>query len=112
MTDAMEKSFDPRVVEQRLAGWWEKNGWFAPSGTGEPYAIMIPPPNVTGTLHMGHAFQHTLMDALTRYHRMLGRDTLWQPGTDHAGARFQRLRDGTEAFAAAAEHLHARCEAQ
>ena len=87
----MEKAFDPRVVEARLAGVWEKNGWFAPSGSGEPYAIMIPPPNVTGTLHMGHAFQHTLMDALTRYHRMLGRDTLWQPGTDHAGIATQMV---------------------
>jgi valyl-tRNA synthetase len=91
MSDAMEKSFDPRVVEKRLAGFWEKNGWFAPQGTGDPYAIMIPPPNVTGTLHMGHAFQHTLMDALTRYHRMLGRDTLWQPGTDHAGIATQMV---------------------
>ena len=87
----MEKAFDPRLVEERLRGFWEKNGWFAPSGTGEPYAIMIPPPNVTGTLHMGHAFQHTLMDTLIRYHRMLGRDTLWQPGTDHAGIATQMV---------------------
>src|SRR5882672_7067704 len=89
MTDSMEKAFDPRVVEARLKDFWEKNGWFAPSGQGEPYSIMIPPPNVTGTLHMGHAFQHTLMDALTRYHRMRGRDTLWQAGTDHAGIATQ-----------------------
>ncbi len=87
----MEKSFDPRIVERRLAGFWEKGGWFAPQGAGDPYCIMIPPPNVTGTLHMGHAFQHTLMDALTRYHRMLGRDTLWQPGTDHAGIATQMV---------------------
>jgi len=87
----MEKSFDPKVVEARLKGFWESGGWFAPSGSGEPYCIMIPPPNVTGTLHMGHAFQHTLMDALTRYHRMHGRDTLWQPGTDHAGIATQMV---------------------
>jgi valyl-tRNA synthetase len=87
----MEKAFDPRAVEERLSGIWEKNGWFKPSGEGEPYSIMIPPPNVTGTLHMGHAFQHTLMDALTRYHRMRGRDTLWQPGTDHAGIATQMV---------------------
>ena len=87
----MEKAFDPRVVEQRLQGLWEKSGWFAPSGEGQPYSIMIPPPNVTGTLHMGHAFQHTLMDALTRYHRMRGCDTLWQPGTDHAGIATQMV---------------------
>jgi valyl-tRNA synthetase len=87
----MEKAFDPRAVEARLQGFWEKNGWFAPSGSGEPYAIMIPPPNVTGTLHMGHAFQHTLMDALVRHHRMRGCDTLWQPGTDHAGIATQMV---------------------
>jgi len=87
----MEKAFDPRLVEERLQGFWEKNGWFRPSGTGEPYSIMIPPPNVTGTLHMGHAFQHTLMDALIRHHRMKGCDTLWQPGTDHAGIATQMV---------------------
>jgi len=87
----MEKAFDPKAVEERLKDFWEKGGWFAPNGTGEPYCIMIPPPNVTGTLHMGHAFQHTLMDALTRFHRMLGRDTLWQPGTDHAGIATQMV---------------------
>ena len=94
MTEPMEKSFDPKVVEARLKDFWEKNGWFAPSGKGEPYAIMIPPPNVTGTLHMGHAFQHTLMDSLARYHRMRGFDTLWQPGTDHAGIATQLGRRG------------------
>jgi valyl-tRNA synthetase len=111
--DTLEKAFDPRVVEARLRDFWEKSGWFAPRGRGEPYAIMIPPPNVTGTLHMGHAFQHTLMDALTRYHRMRGFDTLWQPGTDHAGIATQmvvernlkaagtsRLDLGREAFVA------------
>jgi valyl-tRNA synthetase len=91
MSAEMEKSFDPKVVETRLKDFWEKGGWSAPSGQGDPYCIMIPPPNVTGTLHMGHAFQHTLMDALTRYHRMRGRDTLWQPGTDHAGIATQMV---------------------
>ncbi|MFO7304960.1 MAG: valine--tRNA ligase [Gammaproteobacteria bacterium] len=87
----MDKSYDPKRIEQRIYERWESNGWFAPSGKGEPYCIMIPPPNVTGTLHMGHAFQHTLMDALTRMHRMQGRNTLWQPGTDHAGIATQMV---------------------
>ncbi|HWY25359.1 MAG TPA: class I tRNA ligase family protein, partial [Nevskia sp.] len=87
----MEKTFDPRAVEARWRDTWENNGWFAPRGEGVPYSIMIPPPNVTGTLHMGHAFQHTIMDALTRYHRMRGERTLWQPGTDHAGIATQMV---------------------
>ena len=87
----MEKTYDPREIEQRLYQRWEANGWFAPSGSGTPYSIVIPPPNVTGTLHMGHAFQHTLMDTLTRQHRMDGFDTLWQPGTDHAGIATQMV---------------------
>jgi valyl-tRNA synthetase len=78
-------SYDPTQFEARLYAEWEASGVFAPSGKGEPYSILLPPPNVTGTLHMGHAFQHTLMDALVRYHRMRGYDTLWQMGTDHAG---------------------------
>ena len=81
----MEKSFEPSAFETRWYQHWESSGCFKPSGKGEPYTIMLPPPNVTGTLHMGHAFQHTLMDALVRYHRMRGFDTLWQVGTDHAG---------------------------
>jgi valyl-tRNA synthetase len=87
----MEKTYDPREIEQRLYQRWEANGWFAPAGRGKPYSIVIPPPNVTGTLHMGHAFQHTLMDTLTRQHRMDGYDTLWQPGTDHAGIATQMV---------------------
>ncbi|MGY6553498.1 MAG: valine--tRNA ligase, partial [Wenzhouxiangella sp.] len=70
---------------QRWYARWEESGCFKPSGQGEPYCILLPPPNVTGTLHMGHAFQHTLMDALIRHQRMLGKDTLWQVGVDHAG---------------------------
>ena len=81
----MDKSFEPQTFETRLYAFWEANGCFKPSGHGTPYTIMLPPPNVTGTLHMGHAFQHTLQDALIRYHRMRGYDTLWQMGSDHAG---------------------------
>ena len=81
----MDKSFDPRDIESRWYPQWEASGCFAPQGEGEPYTIMLPPPNVTGTLHMGHAFQHTIMDTLIRYQRMCGKRTLWQLGTDHAG---------------------------
>ncbi len=87
----MEKVYAPHALEQRIYERWERNGWFAPSGRGTSFCIMIPPPNVTGTLHMGHAFNHTLMDTLTRYHRMRGDDTLWQPGTDHAGIATQMV---------------------
>lgn len=87
----LAKSFDPKVIEARWYSEWESSGYFRPSNRegAAAYCIMLPPPNVTGTLHMGHAFQHTLMDALTRYHRMLGDNTLWQPGTDHAGIATQ-----------------------
>src|SRR5262245_51384404 len=87
----MDKSYSPRDIETRIYARWESAGYFAPRGDGTPYSIVIPPPNVTGTLHMGHAFQHTLMDALTRFHRMDGRRTLWQPGTDHAGIATQMV---------------------
>jgi len=87
----MEKTYSPGDIETRLYQRWEAEGRFKASGTGTPYAIVIPPPNVTGTLHMGHAFQDTIMDALTRYHRMRGDDTLWQPGTDHAGIATQMV---------------------
>ncbi len=87
----MDKVYSPHDIEQRLYDRWESSGYFAPSGRGEPFSIAIPPPNVTGTLHMGHAFQHTLMDALTRLHRMEGYNTLWQPGTDHAGIATQMV---------------------
>ena len=98
MTASMEtpnselaKSYEPHAIEQHWYAQWEAKGYFA---AGEmparnAYCIMLPPPNVTGTLHMGHAFQHTLQDALIRYHRMLGDNTLWQPGTDHAGIATQ-----------------------
>ncbi|MEA9555651.1 valine--tRNA ligase [Xanthomonas nasturtii] len=81
----LASSYEPSSFESRLYAQWEAAGYFVPSGKGEPYTVLLPPPNVTGTLHMGHAFQQTLMDALVRYHRMRGFDTLWQVGTDHAG---------------------------
>ncbi len=89
----MDKTYTPTDIEQRWYQNWEDNGYFAPSGDtdADPYCIMIPPPNVTGTLHMGHAFQDTIMDALIRYHRMKGDNTLWQPGTDHAGIATQMV---------------------
>jgi valyl-tRNA synthetase len=87
----MDKTYDPHAIEEHWYSTWENRGYFAPKGTGQPYCIMIPPPNVTGTLHMGHAFQDTLMDALIRHHRMRGDDTLWQAGTDHAGIATQMI---------------------
>jgi valyl-tRNA synthetase len=87
----MDKTYSPRDIEARLYARWEAEGRFQAAGQGAPYAIVIPPPNVTGTLHMGHAFQDTIMDALTRYHRMKGDRTLWQPGTDHAGIATQMV---------------------
>ena len=87
----MDKAYSPADIETRIYAQWESRGYFAPSGTGPAFSIVIPPPNVTGTLHMGHAFQDTIMDALTRFHRMRGFDTLWQPGTDHAGIATQMV---------------------
>ena len=83
--------YQPKDIEQSWYQKWEQNGYFAPSGNGQPYSIAIPPPNVTGTLHMGHAFQHSLVDSLIRYRRMNGDKTLWQMGTDHAGISTQML---------------------
>ena len=85
----MDKTYDPLSIEQSWYETWEKNGYFEPQSQGDPYCIMIPPPNVTGSLHMGHAFQITIMDALVRYHRMQGNNTLWQAGMDHAGIATQ-----------------------
>jgi len=87
----MEQHYQPKNIEQRHYKRWEDNNYFQPQGQGEPFCIVIPPPNVTGTLHMGHAFQDTIMDALTRYHRMMGYNTLWQPGMDHAGIATQMV---------------------
>jgi valyl-tRNA synthetase len=109
----MDKAFSPGDIESRIYAQWESGGYFSPSGHGPAYSIVIPPPNVTGTLHMGHAFQDTIMDALIRYRRMSGFDTLWQPGMDHAGIATQmvverqlnaqglhRIELGREAFVA------------
>ncbi|MCW8948507.1 MAG: valine--tRNA ligase, partial [Sedimenticola sp.] len=90
----MDKTYDPHSLEKRWYQTWEERGYFAPTSdteNGTPYCIMIPPPNVTGSLHMGHAFQDTIMDALTRYHRMKGDNTLWQAGSDHAGIATQMV---------------------
>jgi valyl-tRNA synthetase len=87
----MDKLYAPQDIERRIYERWEAGGWFAATGSGDPFCIVIPPPNVTGTLHMGHAFQHTLMDALIRHRRMHGADTLWQSGTDHAGIATQMV---------------------
>ncbi len=89
----MEKTFEPHSIEQRWYQHWEEQGYFnaGDAESAAAYSIMLPPPNVTGSLHMGHAFQHTIMDALTRYHRMRGDNTLWQPGTDHAGIATQMV---------------------
>jgi valyl-tRNA synthetase len=87
----MDKAYSPADIESRIYARWEACGYFAPSAAGPAYSIVIPPPNVTGTLHMGHAFQDTIMDALIRFHRMRGFDTLWQPGTDHAGIATQMV---------------------
>jgi valyl-tRNA synthetase len=87
----MEKSFEPRPIESKWYARWEASDVFRPSGHGEPYSILLPPPNVTGTLHMGHAFQQTVMDMLIRYQRMRGMNTLWQVGTDHAGIATQKI---------------------
>ena len=87
----MEKTFQPADIETRWYQEWEAKGYFAPQGGDKAYSIMIPPPNVTGSLHMGHGFQEAIMDALIRYHRMAGYNTLWQVGTDHAGIATQMV---------------------
>ena len=87
----MDKTFQPKDIETKWYKSWESNGYFAPSGNGDPYSIVIPPPNVTGSLHIGHALQHGIMDALSRYARMQGKNTLWQVGTDHAGIATQMV---------------------
>ncbi|HEY8963912.1 MAG TPA: class I tRNA ligase family protein, partial [Alphaproteobacteria bacterium] len=95
MSDAkqLDKTFDPAAIESRHYEEWEKSGIFAahPEGNGQPFTIMMPPPNVTGSLHMGHALNMSLQDILTRYWRMKGRDALWMPGTDHAGIATQMV---------------------
>ncbi len=110
----MDKTYTPQDIEERIYRRWEAEGLFAPAGDGPPFCIVIPPPNVTGTLHMGHAFQDTIMDALTRFHRMSGDRALWQPGTDHAGIATQMvverqlLAEGQTRHALGREAFHAR----
>ncbi len=99
----LDKTYDPQKIEKDWYRRWEQAGWFAPrmpsqsppadsvEPSGAPFCIMIPPPNVTGSLHMGHGFNNAIMDALIRYHRMRGEPTLWQPGTDHAGIATQMV---------------------
>ncbi len=87
----MDKTYQPQQIERQWYSTWEARNYFAPSGSGESYSIVIPPPNVTGRLHMGHGFQNAIMDALIRYQRMMGRNTLWQVGTDHAGIATQMV---------------------
>ncbi len=85
----MNKQYKPKDIEKRIYKSWEKEDCFSPKNSTSKFSIVLPPPNVTGTLHMGHAFQHTIIDVLVRYHRMLGKSVLWQPGTDHAGIATQ-----------------------
>ena len=89
----LEKTYRPGEVEPRIYAEWEAAGAFAPKGdhAAPAYCIMLPPPNVTGSLHMGHALDHTIQDTLVRFHRMRGSDVLWQPGTDHAGIATQMV---------------------
>ncbi|WP_024459784.1 valine--tRNA ligase [Marinimicrobium sp. LS-A18] len=87
----MEKTYNPHAIEREWYQTWEDRGYFKPQGGDDPYCIMIPPPNVTGSLHMGHGFNNAVMDAMIRYHRMKGDDTLWQMGTDHAGIATQMV---------------------
>ena len=92
----MEKTFDAAAAEPRIYAAWEQARAFAAGANArrpETFSVMIPPPNVTGSLHMGHAFNNTLQDILTRWHRMRGFDTLWQPGTDHAGIATQMVTE-------------------
>src|SRR5688500_3187428 len=83
--------YDPKTTEPKWYDQWEAGGYFRPQGSGEPYCIMIPPPNVTGSLHIGHALNNTLQDVLIRWKRMDGFKVLWQPGTDHAGIATQKV---------------------
>lgn len=87
----MDTAYNPENIEKKWYKKWEADGHFKSGGKGDPYCILIPPPNVTGSLHMGHAFQHTIMDTLTRFHRMKGDNTLWQCGSDHAGIATQMV---------------------
>ena len=87
----LDKTFDPAAVESRQSERWDAANIGAPSGNGTPFTVMMPPPNVTGSLHVGHALNHTLHDVIVRYRRMRKDRVLWQPGTDHAGIATQMI---------------------
>ncbi|MDP2765217.1 MAG: class I tRNA ligase family protein, partial [Brevundimonas sp.] len=91
----LDKTFDPTAAEPRLYAKWEESGVFAPKteGAAEPYSIVIPPPNVTGALHIGHALNNSLQDAFIRHHRMLGQEACWVPGCDHGGIATQNVME-------------------
>src|SRR5689334_13132012 len=94
MTDQQpitSSAYEPGTVESHWYDVWDKAGYFQPSSDGKPYIVVIPPPNVTGSLHMGHALNMTVQDVLVRYHRMRGYSTLWVPGTDHGGIATQNV---------------------
>lgn len=102
--ELLNKTYQPNDLEAHWTAFWESQGFSKPSGAGQPYCIMLPPPNVTGTLHMGHGFQHSLMDALMRFHRMTGNNALWQAGTDHAGIATQMVVERQLAKAGVSRH--------
>src|SRR5574344_780095 len=89
----MDKHYEPKAVEEKWYAWWESHGCFhaEPKDGGKPYCVVIPPPNVTGILHMGHALNETIQDVLVRWRRMKGKNVLWVPGTDHAGIATQNV---------------------
>src|SRR6056297_755346 len=90
----LEKAYNPKEFEDRIYDYWMEHNLFAPAdGEGEPFVIVIPPPNVTGVLHMGHGLNNSLQDILIRFYRMMGNSTLWLPGTDHAGIATQNVVD-------------------
>jgi valyl-tRNA synthetase len=91
MTEPLAPQYNPSAIESALYAWWQERGLFAPSGQGEPYVVMMPPPNVTAVLHMGHGLNNTVQDVLVRFERMRGRRVLWLPGTDHAGIATQNV---------------------
>ncbi len=101
---AMEKTYQPHTIERQWYETWESQGYFKPAGAGKPYCMMIPPPNVTGSLHMGHGFNNTVMDTIIRYRRMKGDDTLWQMGTDHAGIATQMVVERQLALQGVSRH--------
>ena len=91
----MDKAYDPKKVEEKIYSFWEKKGYFKadPNSSKNPYSLLIPPPNLTGELHMGHAMQHSILDAVARFKRMQGYDVLLLPGVDHAGIQFEATLD-------------------